>query len=63
MDTQERKFSWEPHSGRVNAQMSDNESSSTSSDESDELIPDGPEEAEEKEERQLLRFGDSDGGG
>ena len=33
IDAEEKKFSWEPYSGRVNAQMSDDESSSTSSDE------------------------------
>jgi hypothetical protein len=51
IDAEEKKISWEPYSGRVNAQMSDDESSSTSSDESDELIPDGPEHKKPKKEK------------
>ena len=56
IDAEEKKFSWEPYSGRVNAQMSDGESSSTSSDESDELIPDGPEHKKPKKEKKSDPF-------
>ena len=49
MDEEEKKFSWEPYSGRVDAQLSDNDaSSSASSDSSEELVPDEPEQKKPK---------------
>ena len=49
MDEEEKKFFWEPYSGRVDAQLSDNDaSSSASSDSSEELVPDEPEQKKPK---------------